>query len=251
LYAVQRCGWLLASDEANVNVGVQPAFLSSHGPTQFPDPRLSDDEGLVAIGGDLSPQSLLAAYDAGIFPWYSEDYPPLWWCPNPRAIIPLDDLHLSRSMARVLRRGGFRVTWNQAFSQVLRECGAGRSEGTWILPDMVHAYERLHRAGHAFSIEVWVEASLVGGLYGVQRGGLFAAESMFHRQTDMSKVALLFSAASLNRAGIRLFDVQFLTPHLASLGAKEIDRGDYLARVKAERGRSVDLTHLTLVSPLG
>jgi leucyl/phenylalanyl-tRNA--protein transferase len=229
---------------------VQPAFLSPHGPTTFPDPRLADDEGLVAIGGDLSAERLLAAYDEGIFPWYSEDYPPLWWSPNPRAILPLDAVRVSRSMTRLLRRGLFRVTWNQAFGRVLRECGAGRSEGTWILPEMVRAYERLHRAGHAFSIEVWVDEELAGGLYGVQRGGLFAAESMFHRRTDMSKVALLYSAASLNRAGIRLFDVQFLTPHLASLGAKEIDRSDYLARLKAERGRSVDLTHLTLVSPL-
>lgn len=230
---------------------MQPAFLSSHSPTTFPDPRLSDDEGLVAIGGDLSPSRLLAAYEAGIFPWYSEDYPPLWWSPNPRAILPLDQVHVSRSMARRIRRGGFHVTWNEAFPRVLRECGAGRSEGTWILPEMVRAYERLHAAGQAFSIEVWCGHALVGGLYGVQRGGLFAAESMFHRQTDMSKVALLFSAASLGQAGIRLFDVQFLTPHLASLGAKEIDRSEYLARLAAERGRSINLSHLALVSPLG
>lgn len=231
---------------------MRPAVLSTESPAAFPDPALADDEGLVAIGGNLSPARLLSAYDAGIFPWYSEDYPPLWWCPNPRAVLPLDALHVSRSMARTLRRGGFRVTWNHAFERVLRECGAGRSEGTWILPEMVRAYERLHRAGHAFSIEVWGDDDeLAGGLYGVQRGGLFAAESMFHRRTDMSKVALLVSAASLNRAGIRLFDVQFLTPHLASLGAKEIDRSQYLARLGAERGRSVDLTHLDLISPLG
>jgi leucyl/phenylalanyl-tRNA--protein transferase len=207
---------------------------------------------LVAIGGNLSPARLLSAYECGIFPWYSEDYPPLWWSPNPRAVLPLETVHVSRSMARLLRRGGFRVTWNQAFDRVVSECGAGRSEGTWILPEMAHAYQRLNRAGHAFSIEVWAaDDALVGGLYGVQRGGLFAAESMFHRRTDMSKVALLFSAASLNRAGIRLFDVQFLTPHLASLGAKEIDRSQYLACLGAERGRSVDLTHLDLVSPVG
>lgn len=231
---------------------VRPAVLSKDSPGAFPDPRLADDEGLVAVGGNLSPSALLAAYDAGIFPWYNEDYPPLWWCPNPRAILPLDAVHVSRSMARVLRRGDFRVTWNQAFGQVLRECGSGRDGGTWILPEMVRAYERLHRDGHAFSIEVWDAAQrLVGGLYGVQRGGLFAAESMFHRRTDMSKVALLYSAASLNRAGIRLFDVQFLTPHLASMGAKEIDRAQYLARLEGERARSVDLTRLVLVSPVG
>jgi leucyl/phenylalanyl-tRNA---protein transferase len=231
---------------------VRPAVLSTESPPAFPDPSFADDEGLVAIGGNLSPARLLSAYDCGIFPWYSEDYPPLWWSPNPRAVLPLDAFHVSRSMARLLKRGGFRVTWNQAFDRVVRECGSGRSEGTWILPEMARAYQHLNRAGHAFSIEVWAaDDALVGGLYGVQRGGLFAAESMFHRQTDMSKVALLFSAASLNRAGIRLFDVQFLTPHLASMGAKEIDRSQYLARLGAERGRSVDLTHLDLVSPVG
>ncbi len=230
---------------------MQPAFLTSQSPATFPDPRLIDDEGLVAIGGDLRPDRLLAAYDDGIFPWYNEDYPPLWWCPNPRAILPLEHVHLSRSMARLLRRGGFDVTWNTAFSKVLRECGAGRSEGTWIVPEMIAAYERLHRDGHAFSIEVWSDDELVGGLYGVQRGGLFAAESMFHRRTNMSKVALLYSAASLYRAGVRLYDVQFLTPHLKSLGAKEIRRSEYLTRVKAERGRSIDLAQLKLASPLG
>jgi leucyl/phenylalanyl-tRNA--protein transferase len=230
---------------------VQPAFLTSQSPTVFPDVDAIDDEGLVAIGGDLSPDRLLAAYDQGIFPWYSEDYPPLWWSPNPRAVLPLAGYHVSRSMARVLRQQALRVTWNVAFSDVMRECGAGRSEGTWIIPEMISAYERLHRTGHAFSIEVWQQDDLVGGLYGVQRGGLFAAESMFHRRPNMSKVALLYSAASLNRAGIRLYDVQFLTPHLASLGAKEISRVDYLASLKAERGRNVDLTEMAVVPPVG
>ncbi len=210
-----------------------------------------DDEGLVAIGGDLSRRRLLAAYDQGIFPWYSENYPPLWWCPNPRAILPLDAVRVSRSMRRVLRQERFTVTWNQAYEQVLRECGAGRSEGTWLVPEMIAAYLDLHEAGHAFSIEVWDKQTLVGGLYGVQRGGLFAAESMFHRAPNMSKVALLVSAASLNRAGIGLFDVQFLTAHLATLGATEIPRHQYLARLAAERPKSVDLSDLTLVSPLG
>ncbi len=229
---------------------MQPAFLTSRSPVRFPDPTYADEEGLIAIGGDLSVERLLAAYDQGVFPWYSGDYPPLWWSPNPRAILPVDGYHVSRSMQRVLRRQEYRVTWNQAFARVLRECGAGRSEGTWLVPEMIAAYERLHHAGHAYSIEVWQNDELVGGLYGVQRGGLFAAESMFHRRTNMSKVALLVSAASLNRAGIRLFDVQFLTAHLATLGAKEIQRVEYLARLQAERGRNVDLSRLTLISPL-
>lgn len=230
---------------------MQPAFLTSTSPTTFPDPRLADNEGLVAIGGDLSAERLLAAYDRGIFPWYSEDYPPLWWCPDPRAILPLDGCHVSRSMARLLRRGGFSVTWNTAFSSVMRACGAGRSEGTWIVAEMISAYERLHQQGHAFSLEVWVRGELSGGLYGVQRGGLFAAESMFHRQANMSKIALLYTAASLRRAGIGLMDVQFLTAHLRTLGAKEIPRSEYLTRLKAERGRNVDLRSVALVSPLG
>lgn len=228
---------------------MQPAFLTTRSSASFPDPRRVDDEGLVAIGGDLSPERLLAAYDRGIFPWYGKDYPPLWWCPNPRAILPLDSVHVSRSMQRVLKRGDYEVTWNAAFTQVLGECGAGRSEGTWIVPEMIAAYEHLHADGHAFSLEVWQRGELVGGLYGVQRGGLFAAESMFHRRTNMSKVALLYSASSLRRAGIGLYDVQFSTPHLASLGAKEISRSEYLARLERERCRTVDLSRLELVPP--
>lgn len=226
-----------------------PVVLRPHGPVDFPDPRRADDEGLIAVGGDLSPERLLAAYDAGIFPWYNEGYPPLWWCPNPRAILPLEQVRVSRSMRRTLRLGGYRITWNAAFNEVVDACGAGRSAGTWILPEVARAYGTLHRLGHAHSLEVWVAETLVGGLYGVQRGGLFAAESMFHRATDMSKVALLYCAASLLRAGMQLVDVQFLSAHLASLGAKEISRDEYLSQLRAQRARAVDLNGLEIVSP--
>lgn len=228
---------------------VQPTILHPTRLSRFPDPTSFDDEGLVAVGGNLSVERLLLAYELGLFPWYNENYPPLWWCPNPRAILPLDALHVSRSMRRTLRQNDFRVTWNQAFGQVIRNCGDRRKEGTWILPEVVEAYETLHRQGYAYSVEVWNDEVLVGGLYGVQRGGLFAAESMFHRERDMSKVALLMCAHSLRIAGIGLFDVQFLTPHLASLGAVEITRDNYLQRLAKEVSRSVRLTDLRLVSP--
>lgn len=218
-------------------------LLLPGGPIVFPDPNDSDDEGLVAIGGDLSSARLLHAYDRGIFPWYDEGVPPLWWSPNPRTILGAEDLHVSRSLARVLRKGTFRVTWNRAFEAVMRACGI-REGGTWILPEMIDAYVGLHREGHAHSIEVWLDEDLVGGLYGVQRGALFAAESMFHRQTNASKVALVHAVRSAFRAGVELFDVQLMTHHLASLGAREISRREYLARVVAATRRSADLRNL-------
>lgn len=230
---------------------MRPALLSTGEPQGFPNPELFDDEGLVAVGGDLSEERLLHAYRAGVFPWYNAGYPPLWWSPNPRSILPLDAMHISRSMRRRLRKRDFKVTWNQDFGQVIRACGAGRHEGTWILPEMISAYERLHTLGHAYSIEVWSGANkLVGGLYGVQCGGLFAAESMFHRASDMSKVALLYAGSSLRNAGIRLFDVQFLTSHLASLGAREVSRAYYLQVLRQQRTRPIDLQRLALTPPV-
>ena len=212
----------------------------------FPDPRRGDDEGLVAIGGDLSSERLRAAYAAGIFPWYNDGFPVLWWSPNPRAVLPAEDLHVSRSLARRLGKGDYAVTWNLALAEVTAACGQGRKGGTWIVPEMRLAYQRLHHAGHAHSVEVWQANRLVGGLYGVQSGALFAAESMFHRQTDASKIAVVAASRSLRRAGIEVFDVQFATPHLRSLGVKEISRDDYLARVARASSRAVDLSRLVL-----
>jgi leucyl/phenylalanyl-tRNA--protein transferase len=225
--------------------GRRPVLLLPGGPIGFPDPELADDEGLLAIGGDLSSERLLFAYEHGIFPWYDEGVPPLWWSPNPRAILDPAGLHVSRSMRRVLRSERFTVSWNRDFEGVMRCCG-DRPGGTWILPEMIEAYVRLHYSGHAHSIEVWEGSELAGGLYGIQRGALFAAESMFHRSTDASKVALVYAVQSLFAAGTRLFDVQLLTAHLASMGAVEISRTEYLARLAAACRQSVDLDDLAL-----
>jgi leucyl/phenylalanyl-tRNA---protein transferase len=218
-----------------------PALLSPTGPLTFPDPEWADAEGLLAVGGDLTPERLLLAYESGIFPWYAEGLPPMWWSPDPRAVLDEQALHVSKSLARELRRGDFQVTINRAFERVMRECGSERDGGTWILPEMIRAYLRLHERGEALSFEVWRDERLVGGLYGVQRGALFAAESMFHRETNASKVALVAAVRSLFAAGIELFDVQFLTPHLASMGVYEISRAEYLARARAATARSVAL----------
>ncbi len=207
----------------------------------FPDPRKAPKHGLLAIGGDLSERFLLAAYDHGIFPWYNEYEPPHWWSPDPRAVIDVDHLHVSRSLARSLRREIFSVSWNRCFRRVIDECSAEREEGTWIVPEIVEAYCGLHSSGFAHSVEVWRGDTLAGGLYGVQRGGAFMAESMFHRSTDASKVALVEAVRTLWAAGFRLFDVQFLTPHLSTMGAYEISRVEYLRRLEEARDRKIDL----------
>lgn len=222
----------------------EPVVLPPEGTPRFPDPGAYDADGLVAIGGNLRPEALLAAYGAGVFPWYAEGYVPMWWSPDPRGLLDPEHLHIARSLERRLRRGGVTLTWNRCFERVMRECGRGRGDGTWIIPEMVDAYSRLHRLGHAHSLEVWRGADLVGGIYGVQVGALFAAESMFHRATDMSKVALIALVRSAFAAGVRLFDVQFATPHLASLGAFVVPRAEYLRRLAAAREQAVDLRQL-------
>ncbi|HVY28848.1 MAG TPA: leucyl/phenylalanyl-tRNA--protein transferase [Polyangiaceae bacterium] len=208
-------------------------FLGPGSPLSFPDPNDSDDEGLLAVGGDLSPARLLFAYESGVFPWYSAGVPPLWWSPNPRALMDRERLHVSRSLRRTLRSGTFTVTFDRAFLPVISGCASNREGGTWILPEMMLAYTQLHQLGHAHSFEVWHEGELAGGLYGVRRGALFAAESMFHVVTDASKVALAVAIDTMFRAGCQVFDVQFVTEHLASLGAYEVSRPEYLARTKA------------------
>lgn len=220
-------------------------LLSPGGALAFPDPRTADDEGLVAIGGDLRVERLLLAYERGIFPWYDRGLPPLWWSPNPRAVMDPERLHVSRSLRRRARRTDYTLSWNRAFRRVVTECGRQRAQGTWVLPEMIDAYTALHREGHAHSIEVWVGDELAGGLYGVQRGALFAAESMFHRRTGASKLALIACVTSLFRAGTELFDVQFLTDHLASLGAYVVDRDQYLERLADACRKPVDLLGLS------
>jgi len=225
---------------------VEPAWLPPGAPLRFPPADAADPEGLVAVGGDLSTERLLLAYESGIFPWYDAGLPPLWWSPDPRTVLPPASLHVSRRLARTLRSGRFEPTWNRAFGEVIRACGALREEGTWLLPEMVVAYERLHALGHAHSVEIWEDGRLAGGLYGVQRGALFAAESMFHRVTDASKAALVAAVRSLAAAGLRVFDVQLTTDHLLSMGAVEWPRSRYLREVRRAARVPLDLTALPL-----
>jgi leucyl/phenylalanyl-tRNA--protein transferase len=191
----------------------------------------------MAVGGDLSVERLLAAYRAGIFPYY-ESPPVLWWSPDPRAIIELNHFHVSRRLARTVRSGRFLVTFDEAFDAVIRSCG-DRAEGTWITPEMIVAFNDLHRLGHAHSVEVWQGNDLVGGVYGVTVGGLFAGESMFSRARDASKVALVYLVERLRQCGFVLFDVQILNDHTASLGAIEVSRRAYLRRLADAVARPV------------
>lgn len=199
---------------------------------RMPEPSRGDASGLLAAGGDLEPGTILAAYRRGIFPWPDRGGHVLWWSPDPRAILPLDGFHESRSLRRSRRRRGFTTTIDHAFEEVVAGC-AERVEGTWITPDMAAAYTRLHLLGWAHSVEVWLEGELAGGLYGLAIGGFFAAESMFHRATDASKIALATLVETLRENGFSLIDVQFLTPHLESLGVIEVRRDDYLERLGA------------------
>lgn len=201
----------------------------------FPDPRnalnIGSLNGFVALGGDLSVPRLLLAYRSGIFPWSVD--PVTWWSPDPRGILELDRFHVSRSLARTLRKGAFRVTMDQAFREVIERCaepGPGRTS-SWITPEFVAAYVRLHEAGHAHSVECWKGGELVGGVYGVHIGGFFAGESMFHRANDASKAALCRLVEHLRARGFALFDIQMVTPHTQQLGATQISRGEYLVRL--------------------
>jgi leucyl/phenylalanyl-tRNA--protein transferase len=196
------------------------------------DPELADATGLVSMGGDLSPERLLSAYRRGIFPWYDESLPICWWSPDPRAIFDLDHFHVSRRLQRTCRSSQYQITVDREFPGVIRGCADRPGQGTWITSDMMKAYESLHRLGHAHSVEVWAGDILAGGIYGVAVGGLFAGESMFSRGRDASKVALVHLVARLRDRGFQLFDIQFLNAHTTRLGAVEIPRKDYLARLR-------------------
>ena len=199
----------------------------------FPNPRLADAEGLVAVGGDLSVARLLLAYRSGIFPWTVR--PITWWSPDPRGVFELDAFQVSHSLAKVIRKGPFEITFDRAFQQVMEACaarGPGR-RSTWISPEFIKAYTELHRQGHAHSLECWQDKLLVGGIYGVAIGGLFAGESMFHRVSNASKVGLFHLIEHLRRQGFGLFDIQMLTPITEQLGGITIPRGEYLKRLAA------------------
>jgi len=199
------------------------------GPLLFPE--LADEYGIVAVGGDLSPERLLTAYRRGVFPWYDTTTPILWWSPDPRAIFEIGGLHISRRLQRTIRSGKFRLTIDRDFASVIRGCADRPGDGHWITPEMVTAYETLHRLGYAHSVEVWSAGILAGGIYGVAINGFFAGESMFSRVSDASKVALAFLMEHLRSRGFQLFDIQFLNPHTASMGAVENPREEYLERL--------------------
>ena len=198
------------------------------------DRALKEPNGLLAAGGDLSEARLLDAYRRGIFPWFSEEDPLLWWSPDPRMVLMVDELRVSRSLRRVLKSGRFRVTLDTAFRDVMAGCAEPRDDeaGTWITPEMTDAYVRLADLGFAHSVEVWLDGDLVGGLYGVAIGRMFYGESMFNRATDASKVALVTLVRQLERWGFEMIDCQMATAHLASLGAREIPRTEFVATLQ-------------------
>lgn len=195
----------------------------------FPDTSLALDEpaGLLAAGGNLDVDTLRQAYYKGIFPWYSEGEPPLWWSPDPRAVVCPGELHIGRSTKKLIKQQGVSFTTDQAFEQVISQCSTLRQQETWIIDEMVDAYIDLHKAGVAHSIEVWQQQTLVGGLYGVQLGAIFCGESMFHIQPNSSKLAFICLCNRLFSQGYKLIDCQMMNPFLASLGAKEINRADF------------------------
>lgn len=211
---------------------------------RFPDPGRPRSPEVLAVGSDFSPGTLLLAYRSGIFPWphgeTTEDGRSrvLWFSPEPRAIFPLDDPpHWSKSLRRTLRRHPYEVTLDEDFEQVIHLCGETRAEGTWIIPELVEGYAALHELGWAHSVEVWETSSsssrvLVGGIYGIAIGGMFAGESMFHLRTDASKIAFATLADRLRASGFAVFDVQVQNGHLESLGCVEIRRAEYLARLR-------------------
>ncbi len=196
---------------------------------------LSDPDGLLAAGGDLAPERLLAAYRRGIFPWFAEGQPILWWSPNPRTVFRPDGVHVSRSLARRLRRGEYRITLDDDFDAVIAGCAAPRGDdgGTWITADMRLAYQRLHQLGHAHSVEVRAPSGeLVGGLYGVALGTAFFGESMFSRATDASKIALVMLARQLRRWGFAFIDAQVGNPHLFRMGAEQWPRDRFITTLE-------------------
>jgi leucyl/phenylalanyl-tRNA---protein transferase len=210
---------------------------------KFPDPRIASEEGLVAWGGDLSPSRILMAYRMGIFPWYSARDPILWWSPDPRLILELDEFKLQRSLRKKIPR--FEIRFDSAFSQVIRECSQmprHGQKGSWIVPEMIEAYEVLHGMGHAHSIEAYQEGILVGGLYGISVGRVFCGESMFAKVSDASKVAFAVLIDHLREWGFEFIDCQVPTPHLKSLGAKEISREVFLDRLRNAIDESRDTT---------
>lgn len=227
------------------NQGPAPYWIDPDSPEIFfPDVEtaLREPDGLLAVGGDLKPERLLLAYRNGIFPWFGPDQPILWWAPDPRLVLFPEQLRISRSLSRTLRKQRFTVTFDTAFAQVVDECAAPRpgQAGTWITPEMQSAYRRMHELGHAHSVECWQHGELVGGLYGIAIGHVFFGESMFTRVADASKVGFVTLVQQLQASGYRLIDCQVHTDHLESLGAMMIPRPDFTRLLTRETRQMTD-----------
>lgn len=234
---IRSTSGLLADHGASATTvfGTMPVFRLTDA-LLFPDPAYAEPDGLLAVGGDLSAERLLLAYRHGIFPWYSHDTPILWWSPDPRLVLFPADLKVSNSLRRVIKKGRFQVTTDRAFANVIRECSnvrRERGEDTWLTAEMIEAYGRLHQLGFAHSIECWRQGRLAGGLYGVAIGRVYFGESMFTRETDASKVALVALARRLQSLGFKMIDCQVTTRHLQRFGAREIPRREFLERLQA------------------
>ena len=211
-----------------------PIFLLSDTLT-FPPPHFARKDGLLAIGGDLSRERLLLAYRNGIFPWYSQGEPILWWSPDPRLVLYPEELHISRSLKKIIKRQDFQITTDQAFQQVIEACAKSRLDNrqqTWIVPEMIKAYCRLHQYGYAHSVEAWYRGKLAGGLYGLGIGKCFSGESMFTYVTNASKTAFVYLVTFVKALGYHLIDCQVRTEHLMSLGAREIPRKEFLKQLE-------------------
>lgn len=195
---------------------------------------LAKPNGLLAVGGDLSPKRLIEAYRSGVFPWFNEDDPILWWSPDPRMVLFPAELKISRSFGKTLKKRNYEIRADSAFMQVMQACAAprGQNGGTWIHSQIISAYIALHEMGLAHSIETWINGELMGGLYGVSQGGIFFGESMFSRSSDASKIALVHLVKQLERWNFGMIDCQMKTPHLASLGAREIPRTEFSQKLK-------------------
>ena len=211
---------------------------------RFPNPRQTGPEGILAVGGDLHPQSLLLAYRQGIFPWPMDGVPLAWFCPPERGIVEFSEIHIPRSLTAVQKRAPYRLTIDRAFESVIRSCAAlprPGQDGTWITDEMVEAYTTFHRIGHAHSVEAWLGDELVGGMYGVDVDGAFAGESMFYLKPNASKLVLLYLFDHLKKRGLDWMDIQVLTPHMEALGAKLIPRDLFLDRLAQTRKRGLRL----------
>ncbi|MEO0471287.1 MAG: leucyl/phenylalanyl-tRNA--protein transferase [Bacteroidota bacterium] len=207
----------------------------------FPPPHMANPDGILAIGGDLEPERLLLAYEMGIFPWYSEDEPIIWWSPDPRCILDIKELKISKSMKQIMRNRGFRFSFDQAFMEVLNHCRTIErkdQQGTWITDDISRAYQQLHEMGYAHSTEVWQGDELVGGLYGVSLGKGFFGESMFSKVSNASKAALIHLTSCLETKGFTWLDCQVYNGHLGRLGAKNIPRPEFLQRLEEAVGHA-------------